>query len=499
MATSLLLHFDGTDGVEFDATFQDETGKTITSNEATWGKPEYSSSAAKFGDTGAFFNYSSYFTTPLDDDFDFGSGDFTIEFWLKRTTETTSGAQIGYGTVSANMGGTTGTAWALGFANSYKNLYFTARSDATTRFIDGELVSGFPTLFDNWPTDRMVHFALTRSGNTWRSFLDGVKFWEKTSSETIHTPTSGSLFFGQQDSNGGNFYDELRIVKGEAIYTADFTPPTAPFTSGYADTEASVVGSTSTDFISTVVETEAAISGTSTASFINPNSDMRAVIPCASSASFYGATITEGAAECEGTGAAVFVSPIIETESAICGTSTAAFVNPVVDVEASIAGTTTLSFEGQRLIEGLGVDLAGSAAVSFIALDAQRDTEAHIYGTSIARFTDASTLVGDATLSGTSAVRFRSQKVYECEGACAGSSTFVSYSAADQYAAASLSGSGALTAYGAVSTDRNPALAGTSAASFVGEAATAPTRSTKVPIWIPPRSNDIYTTRRPVA
>jgi hypothetical protein len=77
------------------------------------------------------------------------------------------------------------------------------------------------------------HVAITRQGNTFRTYLNGVQGSTWTSSAALYTPTKplgiGSNPDGSYSLNG--WLDELRITKGVARYTgaASFTPPTAPF------------------------------------------------------------------------------------------------------------------------------------------------------------------------------------------------------------------------------------------------------------------------------
>jgi hypothetical protein len=76
------------------------------------------------------------------------------------------------------------------------------------------------------------HVAYVRNGSSFRLFVDGT---EKTAGATI----SGTLFNGTAPFNvgrtadGSNFLngyiDDLRITKGVARYTANFTAPTKAF------------------------------------------------------------------------------------------------------------------------------------------------------------------------------------------------------------------------------------------------------------------------------
>ena len=73
------------------------------------------------------------------------------------------------------------------------------------------------------------HFAITRSGNVFRTFKNGTKVSEFTSPKAITRSTrDGTLKFSIGRSQGSDFFkgyiDGLRITKGSALYTSNFTP-----------------------------------------------------------------------------------------------------------------------------------------------------------------------------------------------------------------------------------------------------------------------------------
>ena len=74
------------------------------------------------------------------------------------------------------------------------------------------------------------HFALTRSGSTWRGYLNGTQIGSNvTWTGSVVDETSpwlvGAAFGGASGLNG--FISDLRITTGRARYTANFTPPIA--------------------------------------------------------------------------------------------------------------------------------------------------------------------------------------------------------------------------------------------------------------------------------
>jgi len=77
---------------------------------------------------------------------------------------------------------------------------------------------------------RWYHLAATRSGSTVRLFVDGVLVGSTTySTDTTGTAVSYIGGFPSAHSLNG-FISDLRVIKGTALYTKNFTPPSAPLT-----------------------------------------------------------------------------------------------------------------------------------------------------------------------------------------------------------------------------------------------------------------------------
>jgi hypothetical protein len=78
------------------------------------------------------------------------------------------------------------------------------------------------------------HVAITRQGNTTMIFING-KLVSSKAANPYYQVSGNPLYIGQIDANiGTDFYfrgylSELRITKGVARYTQDFSVPAAPF------------------------------------------------------------------------------------------------------------------------------------------------------------------------------------------------------------------------------------------------------------------------------
>jgi len=144
----------------------------------------------------------------------FGTSDFTIEGWVYNTgTVTNSGIFQLYTTA---FGGLNGIALA----------YYTAAGGITTYYGSGSQQSGTITL----TTGTWYHFAITRSGTSLKTFINGTVIITATDSTNyaLTTLTLGGYYSSSYLLTG--YISNFRIVNGTALYTSAFTPPTAPLT-----------------------------------------------------------------------------------------------------------------------------------------------------------------------------------------------------------------------------------------------------------------------------
>ena len=83
--TKLLLHLDGTDNSTTDADFIDSSASSHTVTQE--GDAKLENTEKQFGETSAYFDGTGdYLSVPDSDDWEFGSGDFTIDFWVNFST-----------------------------------------------------------------------------------------------------------------------------------------------------------------------------------------------------------------------------------------------------------------------------------------------------------------------------------------------------------------------------------------------------------------------------
>jgi len=176
-------------------------------------------STAVIGGSGYFDGTTDYLTTPMSTPLTLGAGDFTIECWLYGTFV---GEQRPLSCLEATL-------------NYF--IYAVYLSGTELRFYagDGTSYAIQMTAAGAMKPGAWNHVAVVRSGSTATMYVNGVSV-ATDASASVTLPAAGTaLWFGGEAYGGGfNFFNgfmtDARIVKGTAVYTAAFTPPTAPLT-----------------------------------------------------------------------------------------------------------------------------------------------------------------------------------------------------------------------------------------------------------------------------
>lgn len=212
-----LLHFDGSNG---STTITDETGKTWTA----YGNAQLDTAQSQFGGASLLLDGTDdYVTTPDHASFALGSGDWTIECWIRENTQGPTRQIVGQHSVT----GASDSAFILYSDSGVLTIALYVGS--TTYSVTGSSAHS---------TGAWHHVAAVRDGGTIRLFLDGVAHGTGSISGSINDSaeiiTIGSVM-GSGAPAFSLFFDgwveELRITNTVARYTTGFTP-TGPFESG---------------------------------------------------------------------------------------------------------------------------------------------------------------------------------------------------------------------------------------------------------------------------
>jgi hypothetical protein len=165
------------------------------------------------GGAGYFDGTGDYLSSSSTSIGNFGTGDFTVEYWINPS----SLGQRNH----VDFRGTAGSGGAFRIGSLSTNDKIVAGWDLS----DIQLISTTTPNLNSW-----THIAVTRSGTTCRLFINGVL--EATTTSSYSIPDSGIIVGAYRGTSNYyiGYFSSLRIVKGTAVYTSAFTPPTAPLT-----------------------------------------------------------------------------------------------------------------------------------------------------------------------------------------------------------------------------------------------------------------------------
>ena len=200
--TSLLLNFT-------NAGVVDATAKNVLE---TVGNAQISTTQSKWGGGSLYFDGTGDFLQlPASNIYAFGTGDYTVETWVRFTSITTT-LQIIF--ESGSTGG-----------NSF---YFHVDVDQISVGTSAAYVSNQATTFT---TDQWYHIAACRSNGTLRLYKDGAQVGSSVTDSTNWT-SSGSARIGANFASGQTLFgylDDLRISRFARYTGSTYTVPTAPF------------------------------------------------------------------------------------------------------------------------------------------------------------------------------------------------------------------------------------------------------------------------------
>jgi hypothetical protein len=209
--TKLLLNFE-------NASIDDNSR---SNNLETVDNAQVSTAQSKFGGSSILFDGTNdYLLSNSSAEFTFGTGDFTVECWI-RPSNTNAGWRA---ILSDNLYVSTG-GWALYHYGTALYAYF-GGSPATQVIQSATSVVAANT----WQ-----HVAWTRASGSNRCFVNGTQ----VGNTVINSTNLTSTFAGIGRVAAGNYFDgyidDVRYTKGVALYTANFTPPASALGMGPAD------------------------------------------------------------------------------------------------------------------------------------------------------------------------------------------------------------------------------------------------------------------------
>ena len=174
-------------------------------------QPEIRTQVKKYGDSSIFFggNNDALFM-PTNPALAFESGNFTVEFWINFTS----------------IANRQDIMWWVPNDDTLRAGILWRQSGDALAYYDAAAGAAINTAW--LPTiNTWYHIALSRSGSSTRLFIDGVA---GTTYSTIRPyAASYRLFIGKDSASDSypftGYLDDIRITKGVARYTTNFTPP----------------------------------------------------------------------------------------------------------------------------------------------------------------------------------------------------------------------------------------------------------------------------------
>jgi len=161
---------------------------------------------------------SSNLSVPNDVDFRNGTGDFTIEWFQYATTVGNSFPRL------FSIGSYAGQSIAVSQEGSDASRTFYA-------WISGaNIIESAQNYSNTW-----VYFALCRQGTNFRVFKNGTQIGTTLTNSTNFNDTTNALRIGNETNTSEvaafkGYITNFRWTKGVALYTSNFTRPSAPFT-----------------------------------------------------------------------------------------------------------------------------------------------------------------------------------------------------------------------------------------------------------------------------
>ena len=194
-------------------------------------------------------------SVPSNAAFTFGTGDYTVEGWVNINAGQTQQYTV------FNVGGAAPGSYGFYWSAATQKFQATRYGDA----------GGAGTTTNTYSTGVWRHIANVRSGGTSKIYINGVEDTGATYAMGNVTASDGvslSNTFLIGSFNTG-YTTNMRVVKGVAVYTSNFTPPAAPLTA-ITNTSLLLLASTSPTLFTDSSTNNFNVTGTATWSSLSP-------------------------------------------------------------------------------------------------------------------------------------------------------------------------------------------------------------------------------------
>lgn len=207
---SLLLNMDS------DFSDSSTNGLTVNAN----GNVTIASTESKYGGASGYFDGSGDYLAINDlSAFDFGANEFTVECWINRTGYGPN-TQWGDAVIMTTADPSDGRGFGImDRGGNFAIVLSTETSSAWQQNVNTGVAV---------PQNEWAHVAFVRVADSIVLYLNGVNVWSTTISGALSNTDGGLRIGGRALWNQffTGYIDDVRITKGVARYTANFTPPT---------------------------------------------------------------------------------------------------------------------------------------------------------------------------------------------------------------------------------------------------------------------------------
>ncbi|MDO9263551.1 MAG: LamG-like jellyroll fold domain-containing protein, partial [Desulfosalsimonadaceae bacterium] len=159
---------------------------------------------------------SDYLKTPASPDWNFGTGDFTVDVWVNFTS------------TPDNFDGIFSTYKQSGVSGGYLMQVVNGTIQWYAPGATGWMNTGVTPVIGEW-----IHLAAVRSGNVLTIYVNGVDRAHQDCTGRSFNSSNDGLVIGKLYTLTAGYYfggymDEIRVTKGYALWTGNFTPPNNP-------------------------------------------------------------------------------------------------------------------------------------------------------------------------------------------------------------------------------------------------------------------------------
>ena len=184
----------------------------MINNLETVGNAQISTAQTKFGSGSMYFDGTGDALRAQSNaqNLQFGTGDFTVECWLYQTATNAYPGILEIGNHLVSTG-----------------ILFIANNGSITAYSAGFLGSATPPALNAWS-----HIAWVRSSGVFKIYVNGVGNTGVAFTGNLSSPSNVTIGADSALSSGytySGYIDDLRVTKGYARYTSNFTPATSAF------------------------------------------------------------------------------------------------------------------------------------------------------------------------------------------------------------------------------------------------------------------------------